>query len=155
MLHYVNDVKLINVNDESYFEVKSTFSLLKLSFTVQLDLGFYFLSIGKTTSMKIGALSRSMRSLSHNVVLYYEKSSLRWYACLTKLQKLLSRVVGSLLLVNHNRLLSGEIRPLFFSFNDVSGCKIRLRNSRIPSRLNINFFLPNCFLPTHTLLLLK
>ena len=154
MLHYVNDVKLINVNDESYFEVKSTFSLLKLSFTVQLDLGFYFLSIGKTTSMKIGALSRSMRSLSH-VVLYYEKSSLRWYACLTKLQKLLSRVVGSLLLANHNRLLSGEIRPLFFSFNDVSGCKIRLRNSRIPSRLNINFFLPNCFLPTHTLLLLK
>ena len=105
--------------------------------------------------MKIGALSRSMRSLSHNVVLCYEKSSLRQCACLTKLQKLLSRVVGSLLLANHNRLLSGEFRPFFFSFNYVSGCKIRLQNSRIPSRLNINFFLPNCFLPTHTRLLLK
>ena len=45
--------------------------------SLQLDWGFYVMSIAKTASKKIGALIRSMKSLSSKVALYLYKSIIR------------------------------------------------------------------------------
>ena len=75
-----------------------------------MDWGSYIISIAKTTSMKIGALIRSMKFLSSEVALYLYKSIIRpcmEYCChiwagapicflelLYKLQKRICRTVG-------------------------------------------------------------
>ena len=48
-----------------------------LTFSSKLDWGSYIISIAKTASKKIGALIRSMKFLSREVVLYLYKSAIR------------------------------------------------------------------------------
>ena len=84
--------------------------MLGLTFSSKLDWNSYIISIAKTASKKIGALIRSMKFLSPEVVLYLYKSTLRQcmeYCCdvwagapscyldlLDKLQKSICRIVG-------------------------------------------------------------
>ena len=67
------DVKM----DGSVLEEKSYSKVLRLSFSSKLDWGSYTISIAKTASKKIGALIRSMKFLSPEVVLYLCKSTIR------------------------------------------------------------------------------
>ena len=96
--------------DGSAFEEKSYFKMLGLTFSSKLDWGSYIISIVKTASKKIGALIRSMKFLSPEVVLYLYISSIRpcmEYCChvwagvpscylelLDKLQKRICKIVG-------------------------------------------------------------
>ena len=59
------DVKM----DGSVLEEKSSFKMLGLNFSSKLDWGSYIISIAKTASKKIGALIRSMKFLSPEVIL--------------------------------------------------------------------------------------
>ena len=84
--------------------------MLGLTFSSKLDWGSYIISIAKTASKKIGALIRSMKFLSPEVVLYLYKSTIRTcmeYCChvwtgspscylelLDKLRKRICRTVG-------------------------------------------------------------
>ena len=65
------DVKM----DGSVLEEKSSFKMLRLTFSSKLDWGSYIISIAETASKKIGALVRSMRFLSPEVSLYLYKST--------------------------------------------------------------------------------
>ena len=56
--------------DGSVLEEKSSFKMLGLTFSSNLDWGSYIISIAKTASKKIGALIRSMKFLSLEVALY-------------------------------------------------------------------------------------
>ena len=67
------DVKM----DVSVLEEKSSFKMLGLTFSSKLDWGFYIISIAKSASKKIGALTRSMKFLSPVVALYLYKSTIR------------------------------------------------------------------------------
>ena len=60
------DVKM----DGSVCEEKSSFKMLRLSFSFKLDWGSYIISIAKSVSKKIGALICSMKFLSAEVALY-------------------------------------------------------------------------------------
>ena len=60
------DVKM----DGSILEEKSSFKMLRLTFSSKLDCDSYITSIAKTASKKIGALIRSMKFLSPEVALY-------------------------------------------------------------------------------------
>ena len=60
------DVKM----DGSVLEEKSSFKMLRLTFSSKLDWGSYIIFIAKTASIKIGALIRFMKFLSPKVVLY-------------------------------------------------------------------------------------
>ena len=62
----VIDVKM----DGSVLEEKSSFKMLGLTLSSNLDWGSYIISIDKTASKKIGALIRSMKFLSLEVALY-------------------------------------------------------------------------------------
>ena len=64
------DVKM----DRSVPEEKTSFMMLGLTFSSKLYWGSYNVSIAKTASQKIGALSRSMKFLSPEVALYLFKS---------------------------------------------------------------------------------
>ena len=64
------DVKM----DGSVVEEKSSFEMLGFSFSSKLYWGSYIISTAKTISKKIGALSRSMKFLSPEFVLYFYKS---------------------------------------------------------------------------------
>ena len=102
------DVKI----DGSVLEEKSSFKMLGLTFSSQLDLGSYIISIGKTASKKIEALIRSMKFLSPEVALYLYKSTIHpcmeycftsglvapscYLELLDKLQKRICRTVGPL-----------------------------------------------------------
>ena len=66
------DVKM----DGSVLEEKSSFKMLGLTFSSKLEWGSYIISIAKTASKKIGALIRSMKFLSPEVVLYLYKSTI-------------------------------------------------------------------------------
>ena len=95
--------------DGSVLEEKSSFKMLGLTFSSKLDWGSYIISIAKTASEKIGALIRSMKFLSPEVVLYFNKSTMHpcmEYCChtwadapscylelLQKLQKQICRTV--------------------------------------------------------------
>ena len=96
--------------DGSVLEEKSSFKMLGLTFSSELDWGSYIVSIAKTASKKIGALTRSMKFLSPEVALYLYKSTI-WpcmeYCChgwagapscylelLDKLQKRICKIVG-------------------------------------------------------------
>ena len=67
------DVKM----DGSPLEEKSSFKMLRLTFSPKLDWGFYIISIAKTASKKIRALIRSMNFLSTEAALYLYKSTIR------------------------------------------------------------------------------
>ena len=99
------DVKM----DGSVLEEKTSFKMLGLTFSSNLDWGSYIVSIAKTASKKIGALICSVKFLSPEVALYLYKSTI-WpfmeYCChvwagapscylelLDKLQKRICRTV--------------------------------------------------------------
>ena len=94
----------------SVLEENTSFEMLGLTFSSELDWGSYIVSIAKTASKKIGALIRSMKFLSPEVALYLYKCTI-WpcmeYCChvwagapscylelLDKLQKRICRTVG-------------------------------------------------------------
>ena len=96
--------------DGFVLEEKSSFKMLGLTFSSELDWGSYIISIAKSASRKIGALIRSMKFLSPEIALYLYKSTI-WpcmkYCChvwagapsyslelLDKLQKQICRTVG-------------------------------------------------------------
>ena len=60
------DVKM----DGSVLEKKSSFMVLGLTFSSELEWGSYISSVAKSASKKIGALLRSMKFLSPEVALY-------------------------------------------------------------------------------------
>ena len=60
------DVKI----DGSVLEQKLSFEMLGLTFSSKLNWGSYIISIAKTASKKIGALIRSLKFLSTEIVLY-------------------------------------------------------------------------------------
>ena len=66
------DVKM----DGSVLEEKSSFKMLGFSFSRKLSWGSYIVSIAKSASKKIGALTLSMKFLSPEVVLYLYKSTI-------------------------------------------------------------------------------
>ena len=80
-----NNTGTINVKmDESVPEEKLSFKKLGLTFSSKLDCGSYIISIGKTTSKKIGALICFMKFFSAEVALYLYKSTIwayREYCC--------------------------------------------------------------------------
>ena len=53
--------------DETVFEKKPSFKMLRLTFFFKLDWGSYIISIVKTVSKKIGALIRSVKFFSPEV----------------------------------------------------------------------------------------
>ena len=63
--------------DGSVLKEKSSFKMLGLTFSSQLDWGSYIISIAKTASKKIGALIRSKKFLSPEVALCLYKSTLQ------------------------------------------------------------------------------
>ena len=106
-----NNTGAIDVEmDGSALAEKSSFMMMRLTFSSKLDWGSYIISIAKTASKKIGALIRSMKFLSPEVALYLYKSTLRpcmEYCChawvgvpscylelLDKLQKWICGTVG-------------------------------------------------------------
>ena len=94
----------------SVLEENPSFKMMRLTFSSKMDSGSYIFSIAKTDSHKIGALIRSLKFLSPDVVLYLYKSTKRscmkyfCYVCagapscylelLDKLQKRINRAVG-------------------------------------------------------------
>ena len=67
------DVKM----DGSVLEKKSFFKMLGLTFSSKLDWGSYIISVAKTAFKKIGALIHSMKFISSEVALYFDKSTIR------------------------------------------------------------------------------
>ena len=67
-----NDVKI----GGSVLEEKSSFTMLGLTFSSNLDWGPYIISIAKTTSVEIEALIHFMKFLSPEVALYLYKSTI-------------------------------------------------------------------------------
>ena len=61
----------------SVLERNSSFKMLSLTFSSELDWGSYIISISKTDSKKIGALIRFMKFLSLEVTLYLYISTIR------------------------------------------------------------------------------
>ena len=66
------DVKI----DGSVLVEKSSFKMLRLTYSSKLDWGSYIISIAKTASKKIEALTCSMKCLSPEVTLYHYKSTI-------------------------------------------------------------------------------
>ena len=101
-----SDVKM----DGSILEEKTSFKMLGLTFSSELDWGSYIIIIAKTASKKIEALIRSVKFLSREIALYLYESTLRpcmEYCChvwagapscylelLDKLQKRICSTVG-------------------------------------------------------------
>ena len=97
--------------NRSVFEEKSSFKMLGMTFSSQLDWSSYIIAIAKTASKKIGALIRSMKFLSpERFFLYLYKSTIQpsknycfhvwtgapscYLELLDKLQKRRCRTVG-------------------------------------------------------------
>ena len=72
-----NNVSIDMKMDGSLLEEKSSFKMLRLTFSSKLDWGSYIICTVKTASRKIGALIRSMKFLSPGVALYLYKSTMR------------------------------------------------------------------------------
>ena len=66
------DVKM----DGSVLKEKTSFKMVRLTFSSKLDWGSYIVSIAKSASKKIGALICSMKFLSPEVALYLYKSTI-------------------------------------------------------------------------------
>ena len=60
----------------SVLEGKLSFKMLELTFSSNLNRGFYIISIAKSVSKKIGAFIRSMKFLSPEVAVYLYKSAI-------------------------------------------------------------------------------
>ena len=74
LLDCFNTARAIDVKmDGSAFEKKSSFKMLRLTFSSKLDRGSYITAIAKTFSKKIGGLNCSMKFLSPEVALYFYK----------------------------------------------------------------------------------
>ena len=72
-----NNTGAIDVKMEEYvLKEKSSFKMLGLTVSSNLDWGSYIISIAKTASKKIGALIRFMKFLSPEVALYLYKSTI-------------------------------------------------------------------------------
>ena len=70
--------------DGSVLEEKSSFKMLCLTFSSELDWGSYIISTAKTASKKVEAFIRSMKFLSPEVFLYLYKFTIQpWmeYCC--------------------------------------------------------------------------
>ena len=94
----------------SVLEEKSSFKMLGLPFSSKLGQGSYIITIAKTASKKIVTLIHSMKFLSSEVALSFNKSTIQscmeycchvwagapgWYLeLLDKLQKRICRTVG-------------------------------------------------------------
>ena len=63
--------------NQSVLEVKSSFKMLGFTFSSNLDWGSCIISIAKTVSKKIAALTRSMKCLSPEVTLYLYEATIR------------------------------------------------------------------------------
>ena len=103
--------------DGSVLGRKSSFKMLGLAFSSKLNWGYYIVSIAETASKKIGDLTRSMKFLFAEIVLYLYKSTIRpcmehcchvWtgsFCCylelLDKLQKRICRIAGPSLAVSY------------------------------------------------------
>ena len=61
--------------DVSVLDEKSSFRMMRLTFSSKLDWGSYIISIAKTASKTTGALLPSIKFLSPEVVLYLYKST--------------------------------------------------------------------------------
>ena len=91
-----------------FLSKKSSFKMLGLTFSSELDWGCYIISIAKTASKKIGALIRSTflsKFLSSEVSLYLCKSTIRpcmeyCFHVWDKLQKQICRTVGPSLAIS-------------------------------------------------------
>ena len=78
MTGLINNTDAIDIKmDGSVLEEKSSFKMLGLTFSFKLDCGSYIISIAKTVPKKIGAMIRSMKSFSSQVVLYLYKSTIQ------------------------------------------------------------------------------
>ena len=62
-----------------FLRKKMSSKMQGLTLSSRLDWGFYIISVAETASKKIGALIRSMKSLSPEVVLYLYKSTIWLY----------------------------------------------------------------------------
>ena len=135
----------INVKmDGSVLEEKSSFKMLRLSFSSKLDLGSYIISVAKTASKKIGALIRSMKFLSPEAALYPHKSTIQScmeYCChiwagapscflelLDKLQKRISRA--------GRPLLAASLEPLAASSSKCSQLRFFVGINLVDVHLN-------------------
>ena len=112
LFDWSNNTNAIDMKmDGSVREKKSSFKMLRLTFSSKLDCDSYIISIAKTFSKIIGTLICSMKFLSPEVTLYLHKSTL-WpcieYCChvwagapsfflelLGKLQRRICRTVGA------------------------------------------------------------
>ena len=65
-----------NNNGSIDVKIDGSVKMLGSTFSSKLDWGSYIISIAKTASKKIGALIRSMKSLSPEVALYLYKSTI-------------------------------------------------------------------------------
>ena len=63
----------VNIVGSTILEKKKKFKMLGLTFSSKLDWGSYIISAAKSVSREIGALIRSMKFLSPEVVLYLYK----------------------------------------------------------------------------------
>ena len=63
--------------DGSVLEKNSSFKIMVLTFSLELDCGSYIISIAKTTPKKFSALIHSMKFLSPEVALYLYKSTIQ------------------------------------------------------------------------------
>ena len=72
-----NSVAIYVKIDVSVLEEKSSFKMLRLTFSCKLYWGSYITSVAKTASMKIGALIRPMKFLSPEIAQYLYKSNIR------------------------------------------------------------------------------
>ena len=62
--------------NQSVLEVKSSFKMLGFTFSSNLDWGSCIISIAKTATKKIAALTRSMKCLFPEVTLYLYKATI-------------------------------------------------------------------------------
>ena len=96
--------------DASVLEEKSSFKMLGLTLSSKLDWGSYVISIAKSASKKIEALTRSMKFLSPEIAMYLYKSTIRpcteycchvWAGAPSCYLELLDKLQKRILLVLH------------------------------------------------------
>ena len=74
-IYFAIDLKM----DGSFLQEKSTFKMLRWSFSSELDYCSYMISIAKTTFQKIGSLIHYMKFLCSEVTLYHYKYTIQPY----------------------------------------------------------------------------
>ena len=165
--------------DLSVLDEKWSFKILRLTFSSKLDWGSYIIPVAKTASKEIGALIRSIKFLSAELVLYLYKSTINpcmEYCChawasvpscylelLDKLQKQIYGTVGPSLATSLEPLahlrnvasLSLFYRYYFGRYSSELAQLVPLpysqgRSSRYSDRLhNFSFTIPRCHKDVH------